>query len=157
MVHTIEYPWLYCSGQHATDYFSEYTAHKSSIGSYPENGYEWTKFREEFQASGESMYMTIESKYDVATGYDAATGAGKPKNRFCIWRCKDGVDSCPKSQLVRGIKIAESDHEDHVDDQGYYTDFNKHNVNQQACTDANDPACKPGGRQDCCCTPVRPH
>ena len=125
----------------STDIKSEYQSHATRNAAYPEDGYEWTHIREKYRPSGETLYMTIESKYDVVT--DDAT----KKNRFCAWQCPYGVTSCPKSglQRFRSVPLSgnDADSTTRIGDNDYFTNFDHHNVNCQECDPAdNDANCK---------------
>jgi hypothetical protein len=82
-------------------------------------GYDWDDLRDSLKVSEETVYLTVESKYAQMTEGD------KPNQRFCLWLCPEGMQTCAKSQLKRILALDEDD------------DFTTSNVNCQPC-DSDD-------------------
>lgn len=97
-----------------------------------ETEYAWTRFREQFGVSGETVYMTIESMNDfMLTGSKDIT----KKQRFCHWGCPNANGICRKDELRRHRPVPDT-----VTSSGYTVDLEASNVNCQPCDD-NEPDC----------------
>lgn len=100
-------------------------------------GYEWDSLRSTLKASGETVYLTVESKFKDMD-------STKSNQRFCLWMCPSSTpdgSGCAKSDLVRiqGLPDDASQPFGGLAD----TDYTQTDVNCEPCTgdETSSPPC----------------